>query len=251
MKESESTVTRPPCDVIIALDVPAKEQATHILDQLGNKPKRAKIGLQLFTRYGPSFVEAIAYRGCKVFLDLKLHDIPNTVGHAVESLAHWPVEMLTVHALGGPAMIKAACQARDRTNPNMKILAVTVLTSLDKEQMEIVGLKGEPDKEARRLAKVALKAGADGVVCSALEVADMRERFGEQPLLVVPGIRPTGFDCGDQKRVMTPGEAARAGASHLVVGRPIVEAGDPNGVYERILEEIAGSKEKEQTDVVR
>lgn len=240
MKSPENASTsRPSCDVIIALDVPAKEQATHLLDELGDRPKRAKIGLQLFTRYGPPLVEAVAYRGCKVFLDLKLHDIPNTVAHAIESLAHWPVEMLTVHALGGPAMVEAACKARDRVNPGMKILAVTVLTSLDKDQMELVGLKGEPAKEARRLAKIALRSGADGVVCSALEVAGMRERFGPDPLLVVPGIRPAGFAAGDQKRVTTPADAARAGASHLVVGRPIVESGDPAGVYDRILEEIA------------
>jgi orotidine-5'-phosphate decarboxylase len=231
------------CDVIVALDVPAKERAMHLLDELDNRPPFAKVGLQLFTRYGPGLIEAVAYRGCKVFLDLKLHDIPNTVGHAVESLAHWPVEMLTVHALGGSAMIEAAREARDRTNPGMKIIAVTVLTSLDHERMGEVGMKGEPEKEARRLAKVALNAGADGVVCSPLEVPAMRDRFGDGPLLVVPGIRPAGFDAGDQKRILTPGEAARAGASHLVVGRPIIEAADPSAVYDRILDEIRAPAE--------
>ena len=108
----------------------------HLLDVLGDRPKRAKIGLQLFTRYGPSLIEAVAYHGCKVFLDLKLHDIPNTVAHAIESLTHWPVEMLTVHATGGSDMIRAACEARDRANPEMKILAVTILTSLDEKRMD-------------------------------------------------------------------------------------------------------------------
>ncbi len=228
-----------PCDIILALDLPAREQAMHLLDVLGDRPKRAKIGLQLFTRYGPSLIEAIAYHGCKVFLDLKLHDIPNTVAHAIESLTHWPVEMLTVHATGGSDMIRAACEARDRANPEMKILAVTVLTSLDEKRMDEAGLKGDPQKAARRLAKMALKAGADGVVCSAREVAEMREHFGEKPLLVVPGIRPTGFEAGDQRRVTTPAEAARAGANHLVVGRPIIEAPDPVEIFERISEEIA------------
>jgi orotidine-5'-phosphate decarboxylase len=125
----------------------------------------------------------------------------------------------------------------------MKIIAVTVLTSLDHERMGEVGMKGEPEKEARRLAKVALKAGADGVVCSPLEVPAMRDRFGDGPLLVVPGIRPAGFDAGDQKRILTPGEAARAGASHLVVGRPIIEAADPSAVYDRILDEIRAPAE--------
>jgi len=229
------------CDIIVALDLPEIEQATHLLDRLEDRPQRAKVGLQLFTRYGPSLVEPLAYRGCKVFLDLKLHDIPNTVAHAVESLAHWPIEMLTIHAVGGPAMVKAACQSRDHFNPHMKIVAVTVLTSMDEEQMTATGLAGSPTEAAVRLAGFALEEGADGVVCSAEEVPMMREKFGPEPILVVPGIRPAGFAAGDQKRVMTPGEAARAGATHLVVGRPIVQAGDPVSVYDRISEEIAES----------
>lgn len=247
MNHAEKTPETTFCDTIVALDVPEREQATHILDRLGERPIRAKLGLQLFTRYGPPLIETIAYRGCKIFLDLKLHDIPNTVAHAVRSLAHWPLEMLTVHATGGPAMIRAACEARDEVNPSLKILAVTVLTSMDQAQMDAVGLKGTPTEAAQRLAGTALGEGADGIVCSALEVPVMRQKFGREPVLVVPGIRPAGFSSGDQRRVMTPGDAARAGATHLVVGRPIIEAGDPSAVYDQISEEIAEAVSRDPT----
>lgn len=229
------------CDIIVALDVPAIEEATHILDRLDDRPTRVKIGLQLFTRYGPSVVKAFAARGCRVFLDLKLHDIPNTVAHAVESLAPLHPELMTVHGLGGSAMIRAAAEARNRSEAATKILAVTILTSMDQEQLDAVGLQGTPESAAMRIARMALEASADGLVCSALEVKAMREAFGPDPILVVPGIRPSGFETGDQKRVMTPGEAARAGSSHLVIGRPIVKAADPVEVYDQIAAEIAES----------
>lgn len=241
MTKPETSSPRSPCDVIVALDVPEKEQATHLLDLLEDRPKRVKVGLQLFTRYGPSLLETFSYRGCKTFLDLKLHDIPNTVAHAVRSLAHWPIEMMTIHSTGGPAMVRAACEARDEVNPSLKILAVTVLTSIDQNQMNAIGIQGTPAETAKRLADLSLAEGADGLVCSALEVPMMREAFGPDPILVVPGIRPRGFATGDQKRVMTPGEAAKAGSSHLVVGRPIVAADDPALVLDQITEEISSS----------
>lgn len=213
----------------------------HLLDRMHSRPRRVKVGLQLFTRYGPSIVEAFANRGHKVFLDLKLHDIPNTVAHAVESLSHWPIELLTIHAAGSSGMIEAACEARDRTHPELKIIAVTLLTSISDKSMEKIGMKGDPESAAMRLAALALKGGADGIVCSALEVEAMRGEFGPDPILVVPGIRPAGSEKGDQKRVMTPAEAARAGSSHLVIGRPIYEASDPLKAYDEIAVEIAGS----------
>tara|TARA_R100000027_G_scaffold54802_3_gene43894 strand:+ start:6380 stop:7111 length:732 start_codon:yes stop_codon:yes gene_type:complete len=238
MSNQASAVSHPNTDIIVALDVPTKEEAFAILDRLENRPRCVKIGLQLFTRYGPSLVESVASRGCRIFLDLKLHDIPNTVAHAVESLAHLPIDLLTIHCLGGPAMIRAAAEARDRSGSSMKLLAVTILTSMDEEQIEAVGLSGSPSENAIRLAGMALESGADGLVCSALEVQSMRNSFGSDPILVVPGIRPSGFAKGDQKRVMTPGEAAQAGSTHLVIGRPIVKAEDPVSVYDQIAAEI-------------
>lgn len=223
---------------MLALDLPSKEEAMHLLDQLENRPRRVKVGLQLFTRYGPGLIEALEYRGIEVFLDLKLHDIPNTVGNAVESLAHWPIHMLTIHASGGTDMIQAACEARDRVKPNLKIIPVTILTSLNEDKMEEIGMKGSPRKAAERLTRIALNAGADGVVCSALEANKLRKEFGTDPILVVPGIRPEGSEKGDQQRVVTPAEAARAGATWAVVGRPVLQAKDPLAVYESIEKEL-------------
>lgn len=238
MSNHEPTENATQTDIIVALDVPTKEEAFAILNRLEDRPNCVKIGLQLFTRYGPDLVEEVAQRGCKIFLDLKLHDIPNTVAHAIESLAHLPIELLTLHGLGGPAMIAAAAEARTRTGASMKLLAVTILTSMDESQIDAVGLTGTPGDNATRLAGMALEAGADGIVCSALEVVAMRKSFGAAPVLVVPGIRPSGFAKGDQKRVMTPGEAATAGSTHLVIGRPIVKADDPVSVYDQISAEI-------------
>lgn len=239
---SESTPCRDlPCEIIVALDLPTREQALAVLDRLGDRPTRVKVGLQLFTRYGPALVEEIAARGPHLFLDLKLHDIPNTVASAIRSLGHLPVDLLTIHGLGGPAMIERACEARDGVGSTMKLLAVTVLTSMDGSQLSAVGVGGSPGEAAQRLAAMALQSRADGLVCSAHEVAGMRQNFGMEPLLVVPGIRPQGAATGDQKRIMTPGEAARLGASSLVIGRPIVQADDPAEAYDRIAEEIASA----------
>jgi len=226
------------CQLMLALDLPSKEAAMHLLDRLENRPKKVKIGLQLFTRYGPGLIEALEYRGCEVFLDLKLHDIPNTVGNAIESLAHWPIHMLTIHASGGAEMIRAACRARDQVRPEIKIIPVTILTSLNQDNMAEIGIKGTPREAAQRLTRMALESGADGVVCSALEAGMLREEFGPDPILVVPGIRPTGADKGDQERVVTPSEAAKAGASWIVVGRPVLQAKDPLEVYLSIEKEL-------------
>lgn len=238
MTHNTSIRPRRPCDLILALDLPSKEEAMHMLDRIENRPHRVKIGLQLFTRYGPGLLDALENRGCQVFLDLKLHDIPNTVGKAVESLSHWPIDILTVHASGGSEMIRAACEARNRVNPGMKIIPVTVLTSLNPSMMEAIGIQGSPVEAALRLTRLALGAGADGVVCSAHEVEDLRRDTGEEAVLVVPGIRPGGSEKGDQERVMTPTQAAQSGASCIVVGRPILQAPDPLAMYNAILEEL-------------
>lgn len=226
------------CEVILALDLPSREEAAHFLDRTGLDIPWVKIGLQLFTRYGPQFVESISYRGTNIFLDVKLHDIPNTVASAIRSLSHLPVKLVTIHSLGGPEMIAAAVQARNQSNPQMKIVAVTVLTSLGREEMKAVGIKGAPEKAVVRLGKMAVEAGADGLVCSPLEVAALRGELGSKPLLVVPGIRPAGAPKGDQERTMTPGEAAAAGASFIVVGRPILASANPGETYTAIRSEL-------------
>jgi len=230
------------CQIIVAMDVPTREEALALLDRLEGRSSCVKIGLQLFTRYGPQLVEDVAARGSRIFLDLKLHDIPNTVASAVRSLAHLPIELLTLHGLGGPAMVQAAAVARTEMASSTKILGVTILTSMDQEQLAAVGIDATPGEAASRLAGMALSAGADGIVCSAHEVTSMRAEFGTDPLLVVPGIRPAGAATGDQKRVMTPAEAARAGSSYLVIGRPIIQAPDPAAAFDRIREELDSTK---------
>lgn len=183
-----------------------------------------KLGLEFFLAHGPAGVEAVAQ--LPVFLDLKLHDIPNTVAGAVRSILPLRPAMLTLHAAGGGAMIEAARNVVERADTRPKLLAVTVLTSLDAAALRSVGIEHSPASAVLRLARTALAHGADGLVCSAHEVAMLRAEFGSAPILVVPGIRPAGADRADQARVMTPGEAVRAGADHIVVGRPITQAPD-------------------------
>jgi len=226
-------------EIMVALDFPDRDRTLRFLEKVGPNLSWAKIGLQLFCRHGPALVEEIAAIGPKVFLDLKLHDIPNTVAGAVESLAHLPVEMLTLHAGGGEEMLVRAVEQRDRSNPGLKLLAVTVLTSLDEDATRAVGFSLPPPSLVRQLAALSLRAGVDGLVCSPLEVASLREGHGTEPLLVVPGIRPAGSDRDEQKRVLTPREAAEAGASFLVIGRPITRAERPQDVLEAIRRSLA------------
>ena len=189
-----------------------------------------KLGLELFAAEGPRAVEALGAFDLPLFLDLKLHDIPNTVARAVRALAPTPVAMLTVHAAGGPRMVAAAVDAAQ----GRLVLAVTVLTSLDASDLDATGIGGGATDQALRLGDLALKAGAGGIVCSAHEVRAMRECFGPGPKLVVPGIRPAAAN-DDQKRTTTPAEALKAGADILVVGRPITEAADPAGSARGLL----------------
>ncbi len=196
-----------------------------------------KVGLELFAAQGPAAVRAAAALGRPVFLDLKLHDIPNTVEGAARSAAASGAALLTVHASGGPRMVEAAVRG---AGGKLRILAVTVLTSLDEAQLGLIGLAGPAEQAVVRLARLAVKAGAGGVVCSPLEVAAVRAALGPGPLLVVPGVRPAGAAPGDQQRVATPAEAVRAGADVLVLGRPLRDAADPAVAARAIAAEIAG-----------
>ena len=194
--------------------------------------------MELYYAAGNSLIEALRSRGFNIFLDLKLHDIPNTVAGAVRSATQAGASLLTLHASGGPAMMAAAAEAA--SDPNApRLLAVTVLTSMDAAELAAVGVPSSPAEQVLRLAWLAKQAGIDGMVCSAEEVSALRDELGPAALLVVPGIRPAGSEVGDQKRVATPGSAIRAGASMLVVGRPITRAGDPAEAASAILREIA------------
>ena len=211
--------------LIVALDVDSYEQATALVTELRNVVEVFKVGSQLFTRYGPKIVEFIQGQGPKVFLDLKFHDIPNTVAKAVESAAALQVELVTVHTCGGVEMLQAAAKVKQRP----KLLGVTVLTSVG----------GDVRDEVLRRARLAQECGLDGVVASPQELGLLRGALGEQMLIVTPGIRPSWAETGDQKRIMTPVEAVRAGASYIVVGRPILAAPKPVEAALRVVAEMA------------
>ncbi len=231
-----------PCDLILALDVPTREDAAPILRQLRGHLRWVKLGLQLFTAYGPNYVREVAGMGFDVFLDLKLHDIPNTVAKAVESLGPLPIRMLTLHTSGGGEMMRAAVAAQQQTNPNLLLLGVTVLTSTDAAGLSEIGVSASPADQVARLGRLATDAGLRGLVCSPLEVELLRRTLPAATQLVTPGIRPAGEAGGDdQKRVMSPAEAARAGSSFIVVGRPILKAADPALAARTILAELAGA----------
>ncbi len=228
-----------PCDLILALDVPTREAAAPLLRQLRGRLRWVKIGLQMFTAYGPDYVRAVADEGFQVFLDLKLHDIPNTVAKAVESLAPLPIGMLTLHTGGGREMMAAAVKAQRETRPDLLLLGVTVLTSMDGAELANIGVGGTPEMPVTRPGSLAASAGMTGLVCSPLEVAPLRRLLPPAVRLVTPGIRPAGEAGGDdQKRVLTPAEAAAAGSNYLVVGRPILKAADPAAAATAILAEL-------------
>lgn len=221
--------------LIVALDLPSTEMAEAMVARLGDAVTFYKIGYQLAYAGGLPLVAKLADRGKKVFIDLKLHDIGNTVARGVESIARLGATFLTVHAY--PQTMKAAVEAR--AGSNLKILAVTVLTSYDDDDLHAAGYRlGVSDLVAAR-ARQAQSLGVDGLVCSAEEAASLRKIVGQQMYLVTPGIRPAGTAVGDQKRIMTPARAIAAGADYLVVGRPVLEAADPNAAAEAIQAEIA------------
>jgi orotidine-5'-phosphate decarboxylase len=223
--------------LIVALDFPDAGRALGLIGRLDGLIQWFKIGLELYISEGNTVVHAIRSMGYSVFLDLKLHDIPNTVAGAVRSASGAGAQMLTVHATGGPTMLAAAADAAAGLVDAPKLLAVTVLTSMDQAQLHAIGISTSPAEQVLRLARVGWDAGVRGFVSSAEEVAAMRRSFPEATL-VAPGIRPRGAVIGDQKRVATPAAAIKAGADYLVIGRPITQAADPASAAAAILEEL-------------
>jgi orotidine-5'-phosphate decarboxylase len=226
--------------IIAALDVATVEEARDLSSSLRSQVGLVKVGLELFVARGAQAVRAVQEDGHAVFLDLKLHDIPNTVEGAARSASRLGVQMLTVHAGGGRAMIAAAKKGlrAEGSQQAPLLLAVTVLTSLGQNDLSDQGVPETVEEHVIRLARLAIEAGADGLVCSPLEVKSLRAALGPDPILVVPGIRPTGAALHDQTRAATPGDAVRAGADYLVIGRPLREGGDPASAARRIAEEI-------------
>ncbi len=220
--------------LIIALDLPTAAEARKLVSAVGDAAVFYKVGKQLFTAEGPQVVRDLTASGRKVFLDLKFHDIPNTVAGAVGEAAKLGVDMLTVHASGGGKMLRAAVEAA-KARPGMAVLAVTVLTSLDDDDLDKIGVRGHVLDQVLRLSAIALADGCQGIVASAREARQLRAELGKDFLLVTPGVRPKGSPAGDQARVVTPAEALAAGASHIVVGRPITGASDPAAVVREIL----------------
>ncbi|HXC94592.1 MAG TPA: orotidine-5'-phosphate decarboxylase [Edaphobacter sp.] len=221
----------------VALDFPNVTEAIALVDRLGNICSWYKVGMELYYAAGDYIVRQLHDRGFSVFLDLKLHDIPNTVAAAVRSVSQTGASLLTIHATGGAAMMSAAAVAA--ASPGApRLLAVTVLTSMDAKELANIGIEASPADEVLRLAKLAQTSGINSFVCSPEEVAMLRKNAGPDSLLVVPGIRPTGSETGDQKRIATPTKAIADGASLLVVGRPITRAADPVLAAHSILEEI-------------
>jgi len=222
--------------LIVALDVSTAAVARKIVAAVGDSAHAYKVGMQLYTAEGPSIVGELVGSGRRVFLDLKYHDIPNTVGAAVREASRLGASMLTVHASGGGKMLRAAVEAAQK--PGLLVLAVTVLTSLDDDELGKIGLRGGALDQVLRLTALALSNGCKGVVASALEAAALREEFGHDFTIVTPGVRLAGSGPNDQARVVTPSEAISAGASHIVVGRPITEASDPAAEARAILGQI-------------
>jgi orotidine-5'-phosphate decarboxylase len=232
MKEARSRL-------IVAVDLPDRNAALAALDRLSGHVGYFKLGLEIFVREGPALVEEFVARGEKVFLDLKLHDIPNTVAAAVRSACRLGVAMLTLHTAGGRKMLEAARDAAQAAAAPPMLLGVTALTSLTPEDAQSLGIQGTLTTWVERLAELALEAGIPGLVASAHELPTLHARFGGRMRLVIPGIRPGGAPSQDQARTATPAEAISAGADFLVVGRPILQAPDPGQAADRIVEEIA------------
>ncbi len=227
--------------LIIALDFATAEQALAFIAPLSPSQCKLKVGFELFVAAGPEFVRQLTARGFDVFLDLKFHDIPNTVASACKAAAGLGVWMLNVHASGGAKMMQAAREALQGFANPPKLIAVTVLTSMDKAQLSGAGITAEPAVQVQHLAQLTADSGLDGVVCSAQEATLLRQHLGNDFLLVTPGIRPAGSDQGDQSRVMTPAQAREAGVSYVVVGRPITQATDPQAVIAAINLELSFS----------
>jgi orotidine-5'-phosphate decarboxylase len=231
----QAAAIKPSERIIIALDVPTREQALLLVRQLTPHPGLFKIGLQLYTVAGPEIVRAVRDLGGRIFLDLKLHDIPNTVGRAVESASSLGVEMLTLHLSGGRDMIEAAVRS---ANDELLLLGVTVLTSSDEKTLRETGVNSSMEEQVLRLAQLGVESGITGFVASPHELGPLRSAHGMKIKIVTPGIRPSAAAAGDQKRVTTPAEALRKGADFLVIGRPITAAPEPRDALDQILADV-------------
>jgi len=227
--------------IIVPLDLPTAPEALAFVERLRGRVGMFKVGLQLFTAAGPDIVRAIVRSGEKVFLDLKFHDIPNTVAQATASAATLGASFIDMHLTGGPRMIRAAVESA-RTTPGVarppRLLGITILTSLEESDLETIGMRGPVAERAVDLARMGQDAGLDGVVASPHEIARIKEACGSGFIVVTPGIRPSGASHQDQRRVMTPAHALRAGADYLVIGRPIMEAPDPAAAVASIAQEM-------------
>jgi orotidine-5'-phosphate decarboxylase len=226
--------------LIIALDSDQRATIDRLVGRLDPAFCRLKIGKQAFTLFGPDLVRSVQDKGFQVFLDLKFHDIPNTVACAVSAAAELGVWMTNVHAMGGERMLEAAAKAAGKSNPEMHLIAVTVLTSHAQGELDFLGC-GDNAALVERLTAMSLKAGLGGVVCSAREASGLRQCFGAGPLLVTPGIRPVGSAADDQRRTMTPADAMAAGASYLVVGRPVTASDDPHRAVLTLIGDLSDS----------
>lgn len=226
--------------VVVALDFNQKHEALSFVDKIQPSDCRLKVGKEMFTHFGPEFVKELVDRGFDVFLDLKFHDIPNTVAKAVTAAAELGVWMVNVHASGGTKMMEKAKEALIPYGDKAPLLiAVTVLTSMGSEDLLGLGISKSPAEQVQHLATLTQQAGLDGVVCSAQEAASLKQALGKEFKLVTPGIRPVGASADDQKRIMTPPEAIEVGVDYLVIGRPITQADDPQAVLQRINESIS------------
>jgi len=225
--------------IIVALDVSSTPSLIQSVSRLPAEIEWYKIGLELFCAEGPAVLNPLKQRGKRIFLDLKLHDIPRTVERAVTSVARHGIDLLTLHASGGRAMLSAAVEAAKSSSTGLKLLAVTVLTSLDQQDLHDAGVQRDPREQALALAEMAYSCGVDGIVCSLHEATAIRAALGPKALIVTPGIRLPDQSVGDQKRVGTPRDAMIAGATHLVIGRPLMEATDPHAIYSAILNDLS------------
>ena len=235
--KSDRVTIKPRDRLILALDFPTQAEALSLVKNLAGCVSFYKIGLQLYIAAGPDVVRAVAETGAKIFLDLKLHDIPNTVAKAVAAAGELGVQMLTVHLSGGSVMLNAAVAAK---SPSLSLVGVTILTSATQETLRETGVPSPIQDQVLRLADLGKVAGLDGLITSPQEVRALRERLGNEIKLVTPGVRPTWAEANDQQRFTTPSEALKAGADYLVIGRPITAAPNPSEAVERLLGEIAG-----------
>ncbi|AMW79111.1 orotidine 5'-phosphate decarboxylase [Acinetobacter sp. TGL-Y2] len=224
--------------IIVALDAKSQFEALTIAEQLDPSLCRVKVGKEIFTHEGPSVVRALHDQGFDVFLDLKFHDIPNTTAQAVCAAADLGVWMVNVHASGGRKMMETCVERIQAGNYQTQLIAVTVLTSMGREDLKDLGLDVEPFEQVKRLAKLTQDSGLDGVVCSAQEAKMLRETLGQEFSLVTPGIRPAGSNADDQKRIVTPKQAMLDGSTHLVIGRPITQASNPSQMLKDILQSL-------------